>query len=70
MEDYRFTLTPDKITRSNVDLGSLGGPRLAGDERKNITYLMINSVKTKLFKMNFFVCIAMQWLNSSRMEIL
>ena len=54
MEDYRFTLTPDKITRSNVDLGSLGGPRLAGDERKNITYLMINSVKTKLFKMNFF----------------
>ena len=35
MEDYRFTLTPDKITRSNVDLGSLGGPRLAGDKRNN-----------------------------------
>ena len=29
MEDYEFTLTPDKTTRSNVDLGSLGGPRLA-----------------------------------------
>ena len=37
MEDYTFTLTPDKITRSNVDLGSLGGPRLAGDESNNTT---------------------------------
>ena len=29
MEDYKFILTPDKATRSDVDLGSLGGPRLA-----------------------------------------
>lgn len=32
MEDYEFTLTPDNTTRSNVDLGTLGGPRLATAE--------------------------------------
>ena len=32
MEDYEFTLTPDNTTRSNVGLGTLGGPRIATAE--------------------------------------
>ena len=34
MEEYKFTLTPDNNTQSNIDLGTLGGPRLATSEWK------------------------------------
>merc|ERR1712156_73511 len=29
MEEYKFKLTADNTTRSNIDLGTLGGPRIA-----------------------------------------
>ena len=41
-EDYAFTLIPDNQSRTNADLGSLGGPRKARAEFKGnslITYL-------------------------------
>ena len=28
-EDYSFTLVPDNVSRTNADLGALGGPRKA-----------------------------------------
>ena len=32
MEEYKFTSTPDNNTQSNIDLGTLGGPRIATAE--------------------------------------
>ena len=33
-EDYSFTLVPDNVSRTNADLGALGGPRKAQTEFK------------------------------------
>ena len=41
-EDYSFTLVPDNVSRTNADLGVLGGPRKAQAEFKGnslVTYL-------------------------------
>ena len=40
-EDYSFTLVPDNQSRTNADLGTLGGPRTAraefkGNSQKNL----------------------------------
>ena len=32
MEEYKFTSTPDNNTQSNIELGTLGGPRIATAE--------------------------------------